>query len=308
VKLTDNKIRWIIQQKVDGKLRNQEIAAIQLISEARVKQLWGEYKRTGTVHQLKSPGRPAKKPLPPSEEQTIVDAFMKHKCGAVYLERILKNEGFNFSHNIIHNVLMKNRLSSAEPNKSVKKKYVKYERRHSMSMWHTDWYEIADPRWRGKFLLVYLDDSSRFIAGYGVYDNATADNAIKLLDDCIAKYGKPRELLTDRGSQFYSNFGYNKSAGTSLFQQHLAELGIKHIVGRVHHPETNGKVERFYGTFQQKIHLFDSIDDFMHWYNYVKPHMSLDFDKLEKPADAFYSRLDRRRKDLPMLKRSGDKS
>jgi hypothetical protein len=188
-------------------------------SEARVKQLWGEYKRTGTVHQLKSPGRPAKKLLPPSEEQTIVDAFMKHKCGAVYLERILKNEGFNFSHNIIHNVLMKNRLSSAEPNKSVKKKYVKYERRHSMSMWHTDWYEIADPRWRGKFLLVYLDDSSRFIAGYGVYDNATADNAIKLLDDCIAKYGKPRELLTDRGSQFYSNFGYNKSAGTSLFQQ-----------------------------------------------------------------------------------------
>ena len=130
MKLTDNKIRWIIQQKVDGKLRNQDVAAIQLISEIRVKQQWGEYKRTGTVHKLKSPGRPAKKPL--SVKQTIVDAFMKHKCGAIYLERILKNEGFNFSHNIIHNVLM--RLSSAEPNKSVKKKCVKYERRHSMSM------------------------------------------------------------------------------------------------------------------------------------------------------------------------------
>jgi len=76
---------------------------------------------------------------------------------------------------------------------SVKNKYVKYERKYNMSMWHTDWYEIADPRWRRKYLLVYLDDPSRFIAGHGAYDNATADNAMKLLDDCIAKYGKPSQ-------------------------------------------------------------------------------------------------------------------
>jgi len=85
------------------------------------------------------------------------------------------------------------------------------------------------------------------MAGYGLYDNATADNLMKLLDDYIAKYGKPRGLLTDHGYQFYPNFGHNKS---SLFQQHLAELGIKHMVGRVRHPDTNGKVERFFGTFQ----------------------------------------------------------
>ena len=46
------------------------------------------------------------------------------------------------------------------------------------------------------------------LVGYGVYDNATY--AIKLLDDCIEKYGKPREVLTDHGSQFYSNFGDKK--------------------------------------------------------------------------------------------------
>jgi len=50
-----------------------------------------------------------------------------------------------------------------------------------------------------------------------VYDNARADNAMKLLDDYIAKYGKPRELLTDRGSQFYSNFGDKRGEGVSLF-------------------------------------------------------------------------------------------
>ncbi len=125
---------------------NKDIAAIQHISESRVKQLWSEYRCTGTVYQLKSPGRPVRRPLSPSEEQVIVGAFMKHKCGAVYLERILKSEWFNFSHNIIYSVLMKNGLYSAEPNKKIKRKY---ERKHSMSMWHTDWYEIPDPRVNG---------------------------------------------------------------------------------------------------------------------------------------------------------------
>ncbi|MCL4343371.1 MAG: DDE-type integrase/transposase/recombinase [Thaumarchaeota archaeon] len=305
--LTDDKIKWIINMKKDNKLSTKDIATIQHVSTSRIRQLWSQYIHTGVIPTLGKAGRPPRKQLSSEDEQVIINAYMKHKCGAVYLERVLKSEGFNFSHNAIHKVLMKNRLSTAEPNKRSKRKYVKYERRHSMSLWHTDWYEIADPRWRGKYLIVYLDDSSRFVVGYGVYDNATAENAIKLLDECISKYGKPRELLTDHGSQFYSNFGDRKSEGKSAFQVHLEELGIRHIVGRVHHPQTNGKVERFYGTFQQKIRLFDSIDELMHWYNYDKPHLSLDFEHVEKPAEAFYSRLDRRRKDLPMLKRSGDK-
>ncbi len=43
---------------------------------------------------------------------------------------------------------------------------------------------------------------------------------------------------------------------------------------------------------QQKIHLFESVDEFMN--NHGKPHLSLDFLYLEKPADVFFSRLDRR--------------
>ena len=46
----------------------------------------------------------------------------------------------------------------------------KYERRHSMSLWHTDWYLIEDDRWRSKWLIAYLDDASRFIVGYGIFD------------------------------------------------------------------------------------------------------------------------------------------
>jgi len=111
--------------------------------------------------------------------------------------------------------------------------------------------------------MVYLDDALRLVIDYAVYDNATTESAIKLLDECIAVYGRPREPLTDHGSQFYSNFGDSRSVGTSLFQQYPAALGVEYIAGRVHRPMTNGKVGKFFGTFQDKIGLFLSVEELM---------------------------------------------
>jgi hypothetical protein len=71
-------------------------------------------------------------------------------------------------------------------------------------------------------------------------------------DRAIDKHGRPRELLTDRGSQFYANEGERKEKGISQFEAYLAEHGIKHLLCRVNHPQTNGKLERFYGVYEQK--------------------------------------------------------
>jgi transposase InsO family protein len=113
-----------------------------------------------------------------------------------------------------------------------------------------------------------------------------------ILDDSINRYGKPLELLTDHGSQFYANFGEMKSAGTSKFQQYLIDRKINHILGRVHHPQTNGKIERFYETFQSKIQHFNSMEEFVT----KRPYMPLNWDQLETPIQAFCKKIDRRRK------------
>jgi hypothetical protein len=36
-------------------------------------------------------------------------------------------------------------------------------------------------------LIAYLDDASRFIVGYGIFDEATIQNAISILDDCVKR-------------------------------------------------------------------------------------------------------------------------
>ena len=124
--------------------------------------------------------------------------------------------------------------------------------------------------------------------GYGVFEEATTENAISVLERAIAKYGCPREILSDRGTQFYASEGERKEKGVSWFEAYLAERGIKHILCRINHPQTNGKLERFYGFYDEKRHRFNSIDEYVHWQNEVKPHLSLDFENLETPIQAFH--------------------
>jgi putative transposase len=78
----------------------------------------------------------------------------------------------------------------------------------------------------------------------------------------------------------------------SAFGQFLAENEIKHILARVKHPQTNGKIEKWYHTYEKSRKLFDDFYKFLNWYNSVRYHESLDEKHyLQTPEDAFWSRL-----------------
>lgn len=154
------------------------------------------------------------------------------------------------SHNRIHAVLREAERAMSQPSKQRRHKWVRYEREHSMSLWRTDWKPLPDGRW----LIAYLDDASRLGVGYGVFEEATTENAINVLERAMTRYGCPREILSDRGTQFYASEGERKERGVSRFEAYLAEKGIRHILCRVQHPQTNGKLERFCGVYDEKRH------------------------------------------------------
>jgi putative transposase len=287
VKLNERKIRWIIQQKMRGRGAG-ELALIQRISHRRVEQLWQAYKQTGTIPTLKTPGRPKGEPIHLHEAALVLKVYDELKVNALTLERVLRDvHQVKLPHNTIHMVLKEAGRALPEPSKQRRRKWVRYERKHSMSLWHTDWKQLSDGRW----WIAVMDDASRLIMSHGVFQEATAENTLHVLKQAIAKYGPPREILTDRGSQFYANEGERKEKGISQFEQYLAENGIKHLLCRVNHPQTNGKLERFYGVYEQKQHQFKSIDEYVHWHNKIKPHMSLNWEALETPIQAFHRKL-----------------
>ena len=91
------------------------------------------------------------------------------------------------------------------------------------------------------------------MTGHGVFEHATTENALLVLEEAIEKHGKPAAILSDRGAQFYANASEKKKKGISKFEKKLAELEIKHIVARPRHPQTNGKIERLFGELERKL-------------------------------------------------------
>lgn len=101
---------------------------------------------------------------------------------------------------------------------------------------------------------------------------ATTDIALKLFDKSKEEYGLPREVLSDRRPQFYGARG-----GESYYKKYLESLGIKVIYFSVKKPTTTGKIERFWLTHNNEIDNFNSLLDFINYYNYRRPHMSLNY-------------------------------
>jgi putative transposase len=58
----------------------------------------------------------------------------------------------------------------------------------------------------------------------------------------------------------------------------------------VKHPQTNGKLEKWFDTYRRFRWDFRSFDEFIDWYN-NRPHGSLDFNKLETPEKAFWRKI-----------------
>ena len=104
-----------------------------------------------------------------------------------------------------------------------------------------------------------------------------------------------------------------RTRGAATFETKLVELGIKHVLARVRHPQTNGKLERFHLEIERHLKSFedesasntvrnvrpgdhvgnpfhaagmtDPVARLVDWYNSL-PHMSL-MDGKETPAEAY---------------------
>ena len=166
----------------------------------------------------------------------------------------------------------------------------RFERATPNDLWQSDITTYTIPRSGGRFFLtVFLDDRSRFVVAYAIAHRQTSEFVLSCLLAGIAKFGKPNEVLTDQGRQYFA------WRGKTAFQKQLHKEGIKHVVSRTHHPETLGKCERLWETIQTELFSrvsptsFEDADErlrlwFAH-YNFQRPHQGIDG---MVPADRFF--------------------
>ena len=288
-KLNQKKIKWIVREMDKRERSVYRIAKMMGITPQWAREIYHTYHKTGAYPFPQKPGR---KPMQISSEEKhlILKTREEHPlAGALAIERILDEKGVHVPHNRIHRFLKEQGLSQDEPEKQKRRKWIRYERRYSNSLWHADWFEKQTDR-----IILFQDDASRFITGYGVFEHATSKNTIRVLDTAIKIYGAPKQIMTDHGTQFTSLPRDScPSPKPNEFQQFLKDVGIHHIKSRVKHPQSNGKVERVILTLKQLQDHFNCWNTVFHYYNYERPHSSLENGCLRTPYQAF---LDKKRK------------
>jgi len=195
------------------------------------------------------------------------------------------------SRETVRRVLHEQQLIKPHRRKSVKNppKPRFFERATPNQMWQSD---ICTIRLGGQnaYLIGFMDDHSRYLVGLGLYRSQTAEHVLEVYRRAVGEYGLPKEMLTDNGRQ-YTNW-----RGKTRFESELQKDRVHHFRSTPHHPQTLGKIERFWKTIWTDFlsrAQFDSFEQaqervqaWIKYYNHRRPHQSLGG---LCPADRFFA-------------------
>jgi len=223
-------------------------------------------------------------PLNPVFYVNVVTIRFQNGWGACRIEKYFKQKGFYVSHNKINQVLKYENLTTKKMGKRTTPKYVSYEADNINDQWHIDW--STDPSSK-KQLLAIIDDKSRFIVYAGLFDSASAENSALRIQKAIEKYGSPKELVSDNGAHL-KNIHSDKTPCEPL-KKVEEKYAIKHIFIRPHHPQSNGKIERWFGSYKNEFKKMNhpkvtDMQSYVWFYNNERIHQSLNY---ETPAQKY---------------------
>jgi hypothetical protein len=108
---------------------------------------------------------------------------------------------------------------------------------------------INPPSKQKKYILVCTDYVTKWVEAKAL-PSATENSVVQFLfEDIFTRFGVPREIVTDQGSQFTSK----------LMEKLMEEYKIKHRKSTPYHPQANGQVEStnkvLEGIITKTVHL-----------------------------------------------------
>ena len=259
---------WIVGKRLQG-WSVTEICGQAQISRRMFYRWWNRYRSGGLIGLEERPrGRPKGSEVDNELRRRVLRLRKRYEWGPSRIEGYLKHRGFHVPHNKIYRIICEEGLNNpiTAPRKTWGTK--RFERTHPNSLWQADFKLCDDDYW----MISYQDDHSRFITGSMKMWNPTGENAIRLLEKSLKKFGVPTQLLTDQGTQFKPARGE-----LSRFTEQCEELGIQHITASKRRPTTIGKVESFHKAYVNEAHLFNQHWTFIRYYNYKRPHEALNY-------------------------------
>ena len=227
--------------------------------------------------------------IPQTLEQRILELRQPDGWGARKIAQLLWEQGVKVSVATVHRTLLRqgavHRIDQHTPAP------LRFERSHPNDLLQADFKGPMGRAGARDEPLTVLDDHSRFALGLF----ALRDHKIDSVQECFARvfqrYGLPRQLLLDHGAPWWNN---RNGWGLSRLAVFLMRQDIELVFGRVGHPQTQGKIERFHRTLARSMtqqglpehweQWQERYDGFVERYNQVRPHEALG---MQRPAQRY---------------------
>lgn len=251
-----------------------------------------KYGQAGSVVAVtESSRRPRRSPqrTEPEKEERVVALRQQHGWGAKKLEVLLREQGVPLTVTTINRILRRRGLLVEEARHAPALE--RFERAAPNELWQMDGkghYRVSDGTC---YPLSILDDHSRYVVGLYGLPRFTADQVYRCLVRTFQCYGVPDAMLLDHGPQWWAmTNGY----GLTWLSVRLVEQGIRLHYGRVRHPQTQGKVERFHRTLEEAVRHRGIprrlaewpgwLEEFRQVYNEQRPHEALG---MKRPVERY---------------------
>lgn len=194
------------------------------------------------------------------------------------LQALLAAEGMPCSTATIDRIIRREGL--VDPTASHRPALRRFERATPNELWQMDFkgqYPTTDARWC--FPLSILDDHSRYVVGLFALSSTQGGPVHAALIRCFQRSGLPQAILIDHGIPWW---GTANGHGLTALSVALISQGIELIYSGVHHPQTQGKIERFHRTLGTRLRQWGVpqtlpgfrrlLARFRSEYNEVRPH------------------------------------
>ena len=293
---TPEQRRAAIEAYVKSGLTQQGFARIWGLSPHTI-YLWMKIYRERGPKGLEHPcgtGRPGRKPLAPALREEIVRVQRSFPDFGLRRVRdfLARFRGLRVGTSGVRSAI----LAAGVPRAPIVKRRRRYEvprrfeRSRAGDLWQSDItsFVLARPG-RRVHLVVFLDDFSRYVVSWSLHLRMSAASVGETLLEGSSRFGKPEEVLTDQGPQYFA------WRGKCDFQKLLIREGIAHTVSRTHHPQTLGKCERLWKSIGMELwerarprDLAEARERLEHWfrhYNHFRPHQGIGG---LVPADRFF--------------------
>lgn len=239
------------------------------------------------------PGRGVKE-IGEEQEKAIVEVWEANPgYGPGQVRNALRRQGVTVSIKSVRKVMEANGYQK-RGKKREKEACQRFEASRPLELAQMDILEVYINKAR-VFLMILIDDFSRFILGFRLLEETSIDHVIGLVREAVERYGKMEEILTDRGFVFYSWRGANR------FELYLEKERIDLTHARPHHPQTLGKVEALNRRIKSELfnqeHFstvqegFSALRRWVDHYNHRRPHEGLG--GFLVPAERFHGLAER---------------